>query len=533
MRTPVSRLVRWAAAVTTLLTLAAPTAAFAASANKKEPTPPASQPAQPGVQALVLYDTTGQWGSLGELYATEIANLVGHFGSYTAEPVAKYTAGQLAKYTATIYVGSTYDEPLPNAFLDDVLADQTKPVIWMYDNIWKLTGRSTSFTATYGWNWSGFDTSDVASVSYKGTALSRNLLNRGGIMNYSSVDTTKVQVLAEAKRADGSTLPWAVRSNNLTYIGENPFSYTSESDRTMIFSDLLFDALAPTTATRHRALVRLEDIGPDADPTELRAAADVLASEGVPFSFGVYPVYNDPNGANNNGVPETYSLKQRPKVVQAIQYMISKGGTPIMHGYTHQYSNVPNPYNGVSADDFEFFTAHVDAGDNVVMDGPVKEDSTAWANSRLDASAQAFTDAKLAVPSIFEFPHYAGSAVDYKAVAAKFATRYERSLYFNGVLSGGTVDSTSYVGQFFPYVVKDVYGSKVIPEDLGNYEPVPVNNHPARSAADMIATAKQNLVVRDGFASFFFHPYYDVSVLKTTVEGIKGLGYTFVAASSL
>src|SRR3954463_9959817 len=115
MRTPISRLIRWAAAITSVLTVAAPTAASAAT---KTTQPAPTQSATP--QALVLYDTTGQWGNLGELYATEIANLVGHFGGYTAEPVTKYTAGQLAKYTATIYVGSTYDEALPTAFLDDV-----------------------------------------------------------------------------------------------------------------------------------------------------------------------------------------------------------------------------------------------------------------------------------------------------------------------------------------------------------------------------------------------------------------------------
>ena len=44
-----------------------------------------------------------------------------------------------------------------------------------------------------------------------------------------------------------------------------------------------------------------------------------------------------------------------------------------MHGYTHQYGNVANPYDGVSANDFEFYTAHVDATNNVIYDGPVAE----------------------------------------------------------------------------------------------------------------------------------------------------------------
>jgi len=34
-------------------------------------------------------------------------------------------------------------------------------------------------------------------------------------------------------------------------------------------------------------------------------------------------------------------------------------------------------------------------------------------------------------------------------------------------------------------------------------------------------------------ASFFFHPYLDVSYLQTTVEGIQAAGYTFVPASAM
>ena len=94
------------------------------------------------------------------------ANLASHFGSWTAMPVASYQTGQLKQYTAAIYVGSTYDEPLPTAFLDDVYATTT-PVIWAYDNIWQLTARYPNFSSVYGWNWSGFDFSSVAEVDYR------------------------------------------------------------------------------------------------------------------------------------------------------------------------------------------------------------------------------------------------------------------------------------------------------------------------------------------------------------------------------
>lgn len=88
-------------------------------------------------------------------------------------------------------------------------------------------------------------------------------------------------------------------------------------------------------------------------------------------------------------------------------------------------------------------------------------------------------------------------------------------------------------GQFFPYAVRDVYGSTVLPENLGNYEPELFNNNPPRLPAAIVANARANLVVTQGVASFFFHPDYPLTALQQIVTGIKGLGYTFVPATSL
>ena len=154
--------------------------------------------------ALILYDTTGPWGWLGEAYATMTANLASHFGAWTAKPVTTYTAGEVEQYTATIYIGSTYDEPLPPEFLDDVYAT-SRPVIWMSSNIWQLSNRFPEFRDTYGWIWNVFDTSPVAEVVYKGTGLSRYAANASGIMTYSVIDPD-VQVLAEACGKDATTV---------------------------------------------------------------------------------------------------------------------------------------------------------------------------------------------------------------------------------------------------------------------------------------------------------------------------------------
>ena len=489
-------------------------------------------PAQPKV--LVLYDTTNAWAHIGELHAQMAANLVGHFGTATIKPVVNYTQGEMAAYDAVIYNGSTWDEPIPTAFLDDVIAE-TRPVIWINRNIWHLASR-VGFTEKYGWHWAHFDEDDVQQILYKGQLLRRDPNNPRGIMDYTVLQPSKISTIAEAVRPDGSKFPWALKSENLTYIGESPFSYVGENDRYLIFADMLYDVLAPHTPERHRAMVRLEDVGCDADPNELRAIASYLYSARVPFSFGVYAWYKNPYGAENDGRPESIKLSDRAcrPVVDAIKYMMARGGTMIMHGYTHQVDGMrANPYNGKSGDDFEFFTAHVDENDYVRYDGPVPNDSTQYVYGRVAAAANEFRKAKLPIPSIWEFPHYAASALDYRAIANLFPTVYERRLYFDNNLEGGTVDHSKMAGQYFPYVVKDIYGQKVLPENIGNIETESFNHHPITLPPELISRAQKNLVVRDGFASFFYHPHLGVALLKQTVEGIKGLGYTFVSPTSL
>ncbi|PRY29007.1 DUF2334 domain-containing protein [Pseudosporangium ferrugineum] len=485
-------------------------------------------------KTLVLYDTTGDYGWMGEVYATQTANLASHFGSWTAAPVAGYKARDLDAYTAVVYLGSTYDEPLPAAFLDDVAATQ-KPVTWVFDNIWQLTSRDAAFSAAHGFASGAFDFADVAEVDYKGTRLSRDTVNKSGIMSLAIADPGKVTTLASAVRPDGSSFPWAVRSGNFTYVGEIPFAYVTHDDRYLAFADLLFDALGETGVARerHRALARIEDVGPDSDPDELRAVADYLYAQKVPFSVAVYPRFRDPKGVQNNGKAQDYTLLQKPKVVAALKYMQQRGGTLLMHGYTHQFGSVANPYDGMSANDFEFYSAHVDEKDSVIYDGPVPGDSAAFMASRIASSGLTFALAGLGVPSTFEFPHYAGSAVDYQTVNSIMGKRYDRGLYFPGVLTGAKYDYKRQFGQFFPYAVRDVYGSVVIPENIGNVEPDAFNNHPARLPADLVASARRNLVVRDGVASFFYHPYLGTDYLKQLVTGIKAQGYTFVAGDAM
>ena len=478
--------------------------------------------------ALVLYDTTSKYGWLGELYAMAAQALVSHFCKVTCAPVATYKSGDLFNYQAAVYLGSSYDEPVPLALLDDILADQT-PVVWIYDNIWQLVNRAKDFSAAYGYKLNWFDLSTIATVQYRGTPLTRDPSNASGLIEVKAADPKLVTTLATAVRADGSTLPWAVRSKNLTFVSENPFAYISFDDRMLAFADMLFDILAPKTAVRHRALLRLEDVNASQNAKELREITDFLASEHVPFSLALIPLYVDALGAFNNGNPLTLHWLDRPAMLSAVKYATLKGGRLILHGYTHQFGTLKNPYSGVTADDFEFIQTHVDAKNSVIYDGAVPGDSAAFALGRVASGLAELAAAGLQKPITFEYPHYAGSSVDSKAIATVFGKAYHRGLFYGGDLGYTAADPAHSIGMFYPYAVTDVYGWKVIPENLGNYEPKAYNNHPPRLAADIVKTAKNNLVVRDGVASLFFHPYYPLAELKKIVAGVKALGYTFVA----
>jgi uncharacterized protein YdaL len=216
-----------------------------------------------------------------------------------------------------------------------------------------------------------------------------------------------------------------------------------------------------------------------------------------------------------------------------LRYMQSRGGTLIMHGYTHQYSNVINPYTAYTGDDFEFYrvTENVDHSLNYL--GPVPEDSARWATDRINASFTEFRRAELGTPPIFEFPHYAGSAVDYQAVAQQFATRWDGGMYYGGVLAGGAINYSHVIGQRLPYVVRDVYGSTVLPENCGPYAPTSFYIFKPHTVADILAAADAEAAVRDGFASFYYHPFEGVAALQQIVSGLKARGWTFTSPTSV
>ena len=489
-----------------------------------------AQNINPG-SALILYDSSGTYGWIGGLHAKMLANLLGHFPllPYEIMPVENYRSNDVNLARATFYLGSVYDNPLPESFKQDVL-NTTNRVCWFRYNLWQIGG--ANFEAKTGFRFNWLDWSGYSNIVYKSETLLKNQLDPE--LGYISVlDTNRATVFATANKADGTSIPYVTRGGNVWYVSDTPFDYISEEDRYLVFADLLHDILGINHSVSHSAIIRIEDVAPSMyDPAVLRQTADALKAQNVPFAIALVPWYRDPLGYYNGGVPEEHHMSDKADTnsvafVSAIKYMVSKGAQLIIHGYSHQYNSVVNPYTGCSGDDFEFWretlTNSTDPfGINAVMDiyAPIVEDSTAYILGRIKSAK-----AELAAVGLkevgWEFPHYAGSATDSRVVATNFPLVMNRVLYFD--------DAGHVAGQFFPYPIRrDIYGQRIVPENIGNYEPVSFGAYPARSVADLLRAARKNLVVRDGWASAYFHPFFDLTNLTAIVSGIKALGYTYV-----
>ena len=94
------------------------------------------------------------------------------------------------------------------------------------------------------------------------------------------------------------------------------------------------------------------------------------------------------------------------------------------------------------------------------------------------------------------------------------------------------------VDQFFPYpIANDYYGLYVWPENLG-YVPLPRHGGKPQHVDDMLEMARLNKVVRDAWASFFWHPplirtEIGIASLEKLVDGIRAEGYEFISLQEL
>jgi uncharacterized protein YdaL len=132
-------------------------------------------------------------------------------------------------------------------------------------------------------------------------------------------------------------------------------------------------------------------------------------------------------------------------------------------------------------------------------------------------------------------PHYAASPLAIRVIQSNFGRVLQRMQYF---LDGVPMTDASAIDQFFPYTIaNDYYGVHVWPENLG-YVPLPRHGGTPQHVDEMLELARLNKVVRDAWASFFWHPVLirtelGVQSLERLVDGIRAEGYEFVSLQEL
>lgn len=427
--------------------------------------------------------------------ARQLGALLGHFNTETTiKGVNDYKSKELNNYDYTFYIGFYVKNSVPQRFLDDVIKTD-KPVIWLNTGMIEFS-KSYNLKSKYGFSVSRIDSLSEFDIVRSNKKSFTKGETKNNIIDIS--DRKKVEVLATAtstkKRLE---TPYIIRSQNLLYFADCPFSYANETDRYLLFADMLHDILHEEHETSHSAILRIEDINPTDSPDKIRDVVDVLSERGIPFLIGVIPFYVNPGDGTR------LSLSDKPDLVDAIKYAVKNGGSIVMHGSTHQY-------RGITASDFEFWDENTDK--------PIKNQNEADIRKKIEMGIQEFMKNGL-YPIAWETPHYTASFLLYKTIGSYFSASVEQRL---------ALENSEY-SQYFPYIInKDLFGQKIYPENLG-YIPLDKDINVSRKyVQNIIKGAKTNLNVRDGFAACFFHSFLDVELLKELVDGIRGLGYTYI-----
>jgi uncharacterized protein YdaL len=467
-----------------------------------------------GIQNIDIYDThlmdqNQSWGAVKEAFqyiktknvlvchdslgtndARQVASLLSHFKTeIRLLQFGNSNAGvpeNFDLFDVIFYVGVDPAYMLPDQFLRGISQFEGE-LVWIHMGIEQLVQSDNS--KKWGFTHDALlEDPDFDHVIYKGKSLPKldPAFNRVSIK-----DETICSELAVITNGE-ENIPYVIKSDNLWYVVDLPTAFVTEGGRHAVFSDLLHDMLDEDHMNMKTALVRIEDVHPLNDPDALKKIADYLESENVPFSVAVVPFYLDPE--SNVAV----GLSDRPELVQALKYMIRSGGTIVMHGTTHQY-------RGETTSDYEFW--------DTISNSPLFSDSKEYIYQKILTGLNEFRKNEI-YPLIWETPHYGASQLDYSVINQFFSTSYERRQ---------TVDAHG-SDQLLPYLIYNhTAGGKIIPENHGY---IPLD---APDAEPILQAAERYLVIRDGVASFFFHPFVDHSVLKDLIQGFKEEGYSFVS----
>ncbi len=449
----------------------------------------------PEKKVLVLVEGNYNITSHATGQGRQLVQLLGHFNTNVIiYGVNQYKPHDMDKFDYIFYVGFSPFNQVPSVFCNDVI-NTTKPVIWLNTGFIDFC-KKQNVEKRFGFTVSQYENNSIYGfvrandVSYLKGTPDMNFIQ---IQNKKAVEVWATAYSVKPKKE----IPYMIKSGNLIYVADLPFTGATESDRYLYFADKLHDILGEDHPESHQAIIRIEDVTPLNDPDKLREVADILSERGIPFMVGVVPIYVSP------GEDLRVKLTERPEVVDALKYMVQNGGSIVMHGVTHQY-------RGISTNDYEFWDG--------ISNKPIPDEHAEDIAKKIESGLDELIKNGI-YPVAWETPHYTASNMTYQVVSKFFSSAVEQRM---------TMEDFDY-GQYFPYIINnDIYGQKIFPENLG-YVPLSNNYDTGLFYVNKIIKGSEMIHhVRDGIASCFFHPFLDLKLLKQLADGLKKEGFTFL-----
>lgn len=421
---------------------------------------------------LVIYDRRNFFGFKCD-EVTSVVHLFYHF-EVTVDEIAasSYEKGMLAKYDQAVYIGIAAHE-LREPLLADLVAYQ-KPLLFIGRGIEHLIDRKYSEEVVFDG-----EAYQPTKVTYKGKEYS---LKTERFFQRLGINSANVQVFSQLEDG-GYEYPYVCRISDLWYV--SCFS-TDEQVLFYILADILHDFLAEYHTAQPQVYVRIEDVHCQRSPESLYEIADYLSTEDVPFMVALIPAFFDSER------DRIYYLAENERFVHAIKYMQAAGGSILLHGYTHQI------HKSMPGEGFEFWDGKKDC--------PLDVDIKVWVDERINSGINNCVAAGI-FPLGFEAPHYAVSQEGY----------VQLKKYFSTIVGHLQTSDKGFTTTVYPYrLYNSPLYNQLLPENLGYVDP----DDPL-FLQHLLEELDKVMIVRDFTAGFFFHPYLDISLLKSVIAGLK------------
>lgn len=408
--------------------------------------------------------------------------------------INEYREGDINQYDA-LFLIEDYDR-VPITLMSDVVKSQDKEIIFAG------YGAANQLSQAVKDLWSPesekalHETPAQANViKYKDVIFDAGKLQLTSV--FPSVEETEanhlVKVLSTYEDVDGNSHPFIVDVNDRYLI--LPFElphYYEPNDYSLVFLDTLHYALGHHEQNR-QALVRLEDVNPYTYKTtiKIRDAYEFLKEKKIPFHIALIARYINPDRRIDLSTHEARIYLRYITLMEGEGY-----GTIIQHGYTHRTT-------GVSSIDYEYW--------DDVNNSPLPYDSEEYVVNSLMGIKGEMEYLKLPVPDVFETPHYALSDLDNEVLNKYYPLRYEHIPNVGSLPIAASADDRIFFPSNLGYVA--------------TWDDIEI-----KEKEELL---KQVSVFEDPVASFFWHPWRDLSELEYMVDLLQENGYTFVSIYDL